>query len=82
MGMGGQRHAPVALAPVPNVQEAGWAPAPVWTDGCEKSHHHRDSITGPSARSEPLHRLRYPGPRMGGRRGIVPPILNLGTIWK
>ena len=36
--MGGQRHAPVALpppqkkrAPVPTVQEAGWAPSPLWT---------------------------------------------------
>ena len=33
--MGGQRHAPAALypgnAPVPILQEAGWAPGPVWT---------------------------------------------------
>jgi len=35
MGVGGQRHAPVAFTPrkdpVPIVQEAGWAPGPVWT---------------------------------------------------
>ena len=31
MGMGGQRHAPATLPPVPIVQEAGWAPGPVWT---------------------------------------------------
>ena len=35
MGVGGQRHAPVALPPgkdpVPIVQEAGWASGPVWT---------------------------------------------------
>ena len=35
-GVGGQRHAPCALPPgkdpVPIVQEAGWAPGPVWTD--------------------------------------------------
>ena len=35
MGEGGQRHAPAALPPgkdpVPIVQEAGWAPGPVWT---------------------------------------------------
>ena len=35
MGVGGQRHAPTALPrkrdPVPTVQEAGWAPGPVWT---------------------------------------------------
>jgi hypothetical protein len=34
-GVGGQRHALAALAPgkrtVPIVQEAGWAPGPVWT---------------------------------------------------
>ena len=35
MGVGGQHHAPAALPtgkdPVPIVQEAGWAPGPVWT---------------------------------------------------
>jgi hypothetical protein len=37
MGVSGQRHAPAALLPpgkgppVPIVQEAGWAPEPVWT---------------------------------------------------
>jgi len=35
MGVGGQCHAPAALPPgkdpVPIVQEAGWAPGPVWT---------------------------------------------------
>jgi hypothetical protein len=35
MGVGGQLHAPAALPrerdPVPIVQEAGWAPWPVWT---------------------------------------------------
>ena len=34
-GVRGQRHAPAALHPgkdpVPIVQEAGWAPGPVWT---------------------------------------------------
>ena len=34
MGVGGQRHAPAAFTPgkdpVPLVQEAGWAPGPVW----------------------------------------------------
>ena len=29
--MGGQSHAPAALAPVPIVHEGGWAPGPVWT---------------------------------------------------
>jgi hypothetical protein len=35
MGVGGQWHAPAAFTPgkdpVPIVQEAGWAPGPVWT---------------------------------------------------
>ena len=35
MRVGGQFHPPVALAPekdtVPIVEEAGWAPRPVWT---------------------------------------------------
>jgi hypothetical protein len=35
LGLGGQRHAPAALPQereaVPIVQEAGWAPGPVWT---------------------------------------------------
>jgi hypothetical protein len=37
MGVSGQCHAPAALLPpgkgppVPTVQEAGWAPEPVWT---------------------------------------------------
>ena len=34
MGGGGQRHAPAAFSPwkdqVPILQEAGWAPGPVW----------------------------------------------------
>jgi len=34
MGVGGQRHAPAAFTPgkdpVPILQEAGWAPGPVW----------------------------------------------------
>jgi hypothetical protein len=36
MGVGGQRHTLAALPPgndpVPIVQEAGWAPGPVWTN--------------------------------------------------
>ena len=47
-----QPHAPAALYPgkdpVPIVQEAGWAPGPVWT-GAENLAPHRDSIPGPSS---------------------------------
>jgi hypothetical protein len=42
MGVSGQRHAPAALLPpgkgppVPIIQEAGWAPEPVWTQRLEE----------------------------------------------
>ena len=41
----------------PFVQEAGWAPGPVWTG--EKSRPHRDSIPDRPARSQSLYRLSY-----------------------
>ena len=43
---------------VPILQEAGWAPGPVWTGG--KSRPHRDSILDRPARSQSLYRLSYP----------------------
>ena len=43
--------------PVPILQEAGWAPAPVWTGG--KSRPHWDSILDRPARSQSLYRLSY-----------------------
>jgi hypothetical protein len=46
MGVGGQLHTLAASTPgkdpVSIVQEAGWAPGPVWMGG--KSRPHRDSI--------------------------------------
>jgi hypothetical protein len=51
MGVGGQPHAPAALHPirdpVPNIQEGGWAPGPVWT-GLENLANDRTSIPEPS----------------------------------
>ena len=44
--------------PVPILQEAGWAPGLVWTDG--KSRPHRDSIPNCPARSQSLYQLSYP----------------------
>jgi len=44
--------------PVPILQEAEWAPGPVWTGG--KSRPHRDSIADRPARSKSLYRLSYP----------------------
>ena len=52
MLVGGQRHAPAAFTPgkdlVPIVQEAWWAPWPVWI-GAENLASHLDSILGPSS---------------------------------
>ena len=60
--MSGQQHAPAAIYPwknpVPILQEAGWAPGPVWMG--RKSHPHRDSIPDRPACSQSLYRLRYP----------------------
>jgi len=44
--------------PVPILQEAGWAPGPVWTGG--KSRPHQDSIPDRPAHSQSLYRLSYP----------------------
>jgi len=44
--------------PVPILQEAGWAPGPVWT--CGKSRPHRDSIPDRAVHSQSLYRLSYP----------------------
>ena len=43
--------------PVPILQEAGWAPGPVWTGG--KSRPHRDSIPDRPVHSKSLYRLSY-----------------------
>ena len=47
--------------PVPIVQEAGWAPGPVWT-GAENLAPTGIRTLARPARSEPLYRLSYPGP--------------------
>ena len=62
-GVRGQRHAPAAIYPgknpVPIVQEAGWAPGPVWT-GAENLA--PTGIRSPDrpARTQLLYRLSYP----------------------
>jgi hypothetical protein len=62
----GQLHAPVAFTPekdpLPILQEARWAPGPVWT-GAENLV--PIGIRSPDlpVRSESLYRLSYPGPR-------------------
>ena len=44
--------------PVPILQEAGWAPGPVWTGG--KSRPTRIRSPDRPARSQSLYRLSYP----------------------
>ena len=60
--MGGQTHASAASTPgkdlLPILQEAGWAPGPVWTGG--KPRPQRDSIPDRPARSQSLYRLSCP----------------------
>jgi len=46
--------------PVPILQEAGWAPGPVWTGG--KSRPHRESIPDRPARSSVAIPTELPGP--------------------
>jgi len=61
-GVSGQQHAPAALYPRERpgthftiLQEAGWAPWPVWTGG--RTRPHRDSILDRPGRSQSLYRL-------------------------
>ena len=53
---------------VPIVQEAGWAPGPVWTDG--KSRPHRDSIPGPSSPYSVAIPTELPGTNVGNSSKI------------
>jgi len=64
-GVGGQPHAPAASTPgkdpVPNAQEAGCVPGPVWTGG--KTRPHRDSIPDRPGRSSAAIPTELPGPQ-------------------
>jgi hypothetical protein len=61
MGVSGQHHAPAALLPpgkgppVPIVQEAGWAPEPVWTQTLEEKSFALAGNRTPIARSQTLY---------------------------
>jgi hypothetical protein len=61
MGLGGQRHAPAALPPVPNVQEAAWAAGPIWTYA-ENLAPIGNRSPDPEVRSDLLYRLSYSDP--------------------
>jgi len=53
------RTLPPVKDPVPILQEAGWAPWPVWTGG--KSRPYRDSIPDRPARSKAATPIELPG---------------------
>ena len=60
-GLGGQRHAPAALPDlVPIVQEAGWAPWPVWTgaENLAPTGIRSPGVAIPTTLSRPTDRLR------------------------
>jgi hypothetical protein len=68
MGVSGQNHAPATLyprgkdLPVPTVQEAGWAPGPVWTQGLEEKSSASDGDRTPVVQSVVRYYwLSYPG---------------------
>ena len=62
--------------PVPILQEAGWAPGPVWTGG--KSRPHRDSIP---ACSQSLYRLSYPDRTVMGSIKAGGITVQLSIFW-
>ena len=66
MGVSGQRQAPAALPPGKRpgtlVEEAGWAPGPVWTRAENLAPTGIGSLDSP-ARNKSLYRLSYPGPQ-------------------
>ena len=74
-GVGGQSHAPTALTPHPHprkdpvltVQEAVWAPGPVWTRAENLASTGIRSTDRPT-RSESLYRLSYRGSLMHSKR--------------
>ena len=56
--------------PVPTVQEAGWAPGPVWKDAENLAPTGIRSPNRP-ARSESLYRLSYRGPKDKDEKGTL-----------
>jgi len=62
--------------PVPIIQEAGWAPGPVWTG--RESRPHRDSIPDRPARSQSLYWLSY---RAHNRKIKGMKFVTINYIW-
>jgi hypothetical protein len=68
--VGGQHYAPAALPLGPIIQEAGWAPGPVWKFA--------KNIPDRPARSQSLYRLSYPD---HNKRSYIQ-IFSVETRWK
>ena len=66
--------------PVPIVQEAGWAPGPVWT-GAENLAPTEIRSPGRPARSQSIYQLRYPAHSHLDEWGINPLMLHLEIKW-
>jgi hypothetical protein len=84
MGVAGQRHDPAPLPPErtgTHLQEAGWAPGPVWA-GAENLA--STGIRSPDrpARSESLYRLSYPGPGKRNSYVYIHRVLDVLPCWK
>ena len=58
---------------IPTLQEAGWAPGPIWTGG--KSRPHRDSIPHHPSRSQSLNRLSAITPTTSISTDTIEPLL-------
>ena len=67
-------HFTLGKDPVSILQEAGWAPGPVWTGG--KSRPHRDSIPDRPARSSVAIPTELPGPHLQSCKSF-----NFGECW-
>jgi hypothetical protein len=66
---------------VPIVQEAGWAPRPVWT-GAENLAPTRIRFTDRPAPSQSLYRLSYPAPRLQVIRNKIMYIIITSSTFK
>jgi len=73
-----QPHFTPGKDPVPILQEAGWAPGPVWMRG--KSRPHQDPIPDHPACSQSLYWLSYPtNPQFCGDKKIFCPCQKLNA---
>jgi hypothetical protein len=73
------RFTPPGMTPVPFVQEAGWAPEPVWT-GAGKLVRTGIGFSDRPACNESLYWMRYPGPRNGLHFHVLLNIIDMRRL--